>query len=240
MRIDDLPAEFALTRAALHQVAFFAMSPARYAAVGRMGLRPTPGGFGTPEFDGAVARVDGDMLVYEKDGNTATRTITTLRDAARFFGVEYQVEWFAGRFRDPLRPADPDATLPVDATAARAIGEWFDFGFDVLAKLAAQAVESDDVSEVQLWPEHFDPAVELGSEEDGRRASYGASPGDDHHEEPYVYVAAWGAIDRGNPFWNDEAFNGASLPYAALLEAEDPVARALDFLLQGYGILHTS
>ncbi len=41
-------------------------------------------------------------------------------------------------------------------------------------------------------------------------------------------------------FWNDEAFNGASLPYAALLEAEDPVASALDFLLQGYGILHTS
>jgi hypothetical protein len=239
MTLDDLPAGFTTTRQALHQLAFFAVSPARYAVEGRMGLRPTPGGFGTPEFQGTVARVEGDMLVFEKEGNVASRTITTVREAAQFFGGEYRVDWFEG-FRDPLRPIDPDMMLQVEDSAARAIGHWFDFGFDVLGKLAAQAVETDEVSEVQLWPEHFDGAVELGRADEGRRASFGLSPGDDEHPEPYAYVSAWGEIDRSTRYWNDEAFNGASLPFAVLRDSDDPVAVALDFLLQGYGILHTS
>jgi hypothetical protein len=239
MRLADLPAGFGATRRSLHQIAFFAMSPARYAVEGRMGLRPTPGGFGTPEFEGRVARVEGDVLVYEQQGNIATRTITTVREAAQFFGGEYRVDWFE-EFRDPLRPIDPDVMLDVEDSAARAIGDWLDFGFDVLEKLAAQAVDSDEVSEVQLWPEHFDCAVELGSADEGRRASYGLSPGDDDHPEPYVYVSAWGEIDRSEHYWNDGAFNGSSLPFARLRDSEDPMATALDFLLQGYGILHMS
>ncbi len=238
MMLPDLPAGYTATREALHQIAFFAMSPARYAAVGRMGLRPTPGGFGTPEFGDVVARVEGDTLVYEKAGTSASRTISTIRDAARFFGVEYQITWFDS-FRDPLRPADADVMLAIEESAVRSIGHLFDFGFDVLAKLGAQGVEDDDVSEVQLWPEHFDCAVEMGVESAGRRASYGLSPGDDHHDQPYLYVSAWGEIDRSNLYWNDNAFNGSSLDYPSLLESDDPTDRALDFLFQGYGILHT-
>lgn len=237
--LPDLSPGYTATREALHQIAFFAMSPARYEAVGRMGLRPTPGGFGTPEFGDVVARVEGDTLVYEKGVNTASRTISTIRDAAGFFGVEYRVDWFDS-FGDPLRPVDPDVMVTVDDSVARSIGHLFDFGFDVLAKLAAQGVEDDDVSEVQLWPEHFDCAVELGDGDAGRRASYGLSPGDDHHERPYLYVSTRGEIDRSNKYWNDTAFNGSSLDYGDLLESDDPTDRALDFLLQGYGILHTT
>jgi hypothetical protein len=238
MRMIELPDGFPTTRDALHQIAFFAVSPARYAAVGRMGLRAAPGGFGTPQFDGAIARVEGDTLVFEKEGNVATTVITTVREAARFFGGEYRVDWYTD-FKDPLRPADPDQVLPVQDRAARALGQWFDFGFDVLGKLASQAVATDQVSEVQLWPEHFDAAVELGDADRGTRASYGASPGDAGHAEPYVYVAAWGDIDRSNPYWNDEEFNGASLPFSRLLDADDAVETALDFLFEGYGVLHT-
>ena len=97
----------------------------------------------------------------------------------------------------------------------------------------------DDVSEVQLWPEHFDPAIEMGRQDRGRRASYGGSPGDPAHPHPYLYVSAWGDIDRSNAYWNDDAFNGSSLGYAELARAEDPVQTALDFLLRGYGILHS-
>lgn len=238
MTLEKLPANFVETRDALHQIAFFAISPARYRAVGRMGLKAGPGGFGTPEFDGRVARVEGTLLVHESDGHVATQEITTIRSAAEFFGLDYEVEWFSN-FHDPLAPLDPDRRLAVDHESALALGEWFGFGFDTLNRLRDQGHEGDDTSEVQLWPEHFDPATELGDHEKGERASFGASPGDAAHDEPYLYVAAWSEIDRSNPFWNDGSFNGASLAYADLLESEDPVARGLEFLIEGYRILHT-
>ena len=239
MRLQPLPDSYVTTRDALHQLAFFALAPARYLAVGRMGLQAAPGGFGTPEFDGRVAWVEGDTLVHEQHGNVATQTITTVRAAAEFYGIDYQEEWFPD-FRDPLTPFDPDRDLDVDDTAARAVGEWFNFGFDLLESLGEHGDESDDVTEIQLWPEHFDPAIEIGSSESGRRASYGASPGDPAHDQPYVYVAPWGEIDRSNDYWNDEAFKGSSLGYSELLGAADPVETALGFLLAGYRILRSA
>lgn len=233
MSLTALPAEFDSTRDALHQVAFFAVSPARYRAVGRMGLRAAPGGFGTPEFEGRVARVEGDQLVHEQDGNIATQSISTVRAAAEFFGVEYDPDWFPD-FHDPLIAIDPDVDLDVDEGSALALGQWFDFGTGVLDELRSLGKADDDVSEVQLWPEHFDPATELGSQEAGKRASYGASPGDQSHAEPYLYVAAWGEIDRSDPYWNDTTFNGASLSYEELLGTDDPESLALEFLLDGY------
>lgn len=237
MTLGALPANFTATRHALHQIAFFAIAPARYKATGRMGLRATPGGFGTPEFDGRVARVEGEFLVYEQDGNISTQQITTIRAAAEFFGVEYQVEWFED-FHDPLEPADPDEPLSIDREAALAVGLWFEYGFDVLNRLRERGDDSDDVTEVQLWPEHFDPATELGDQDEGQRASFGASPGDSANPEPYLYVAAWADIDRSNDYWNNDSFNGASLAYEELASAEDPVERGLEFLLQGYRVLH--
>jgi hypothetical protein len=232
-----LPPRFSEARLALHQIAFFAVSPARYATDAKMGLRASPGGFGTPEFNGRVARVEGNTLVHEQEGNVASQTISTVRAAASFFGVEYRDDWFDG-FRDPLSPVDPDEVLEVDDAAARAVGQWFNFGFTVLEKLRSHGGDGDDASEPQLWPEHFDPAIEMGDGGQGRRASFGASPGDDGHREPYVYVSAWGDIDRSHPYWNDETFNGSSLGYSALADAGEPVETAVDFLLLGHGILH--
>jgi hypothetical protein len=239
MRLLPLPEGFVTTRDALHQIAFFVLGPVRYKAVGRMGLQAAPGGFGTPEFDGRLARVEAATLVYEQPDQIASQTITTIRAAAEFVGIEYQAEWYEN-FHDPLHPVDPDSPLDVDDTAARALGQWFNFGFDVLESLREQAKAGDDASEVQLWPEHFDPATELGSEEQAKRASYGASPGDPSHGEPYFYVAAWGEIDRSNPYWNDESFSGASLTYSDLTPTEDPAGRALEFLLEGYRVIHSS
>lgn len=237
MTLGPLPPKFTDTRDALHQIAFFAMAPARYKAMGRMGLKATPGGFGTPEFDGRVARVEGEFLVHEDEGNIATQQITTVRAAAQFFGVDYEVEWFED-FHDPLEPVDPDTALEVDRDAAVSLGIWFEYGFDVLNRVREHGDESDDVTEVQLWPEHFDPATELGDQDRDQRASFGASPGDPANPEPYIYVAAWSEIDRSNDYWNDESFNGASLGYEELASADDPVERGLEFLLEGYRVLH--
>ena len=237
MNLNPLPADFATTRDALHQVAFFAVSPARYRAVGRMGLRAAPGGFGTPEFNGRVVRVEGDMLISEEAGSSASQTVTTVRDAAAFLGVPYEVDWFSD-FHDPLAPSDPDAELAVHDESARAVGHWFGYVTAVLEELQGHGTPDDDISEIQLWPEHFDPATELGSADAGQRASFGGSPGDGAHAEPYLYVAAWGDIDRSNGYWNDDSFNGSSISYSELATADDPVARGVEFMLEGYRILH--
>jgi hypothetical protein len=238
MTLEKLPESFASTREAVHQLAFFALSPARHKVAGRMALKDTPGGFGTPEYDGQVARVEGDLLVFEKGDHVATQTISTIRAAAEFFGNAYEAEWFPD-FHDPLAPADPDAPLDVDPEAVRALGNWFEFAFDVLNQMRGHGVEGDDVTEVQLWPEHFDPATELGDYEKGQRASFGASPGDGAHPEPYLYVASWSEIDRSNPFWNNDSFNGGSIGYAELAAADDPVQAAVGFYLEGYRVLHS-
>ena len=141
-----------------------------------MGLRAKPGGFGTPEFEGRVARIEGDLLVLETGENVATQTISTVRAAAEFFGVDYHPLWFED-FKDQLPPMDPDAAVPaVDVVGALAIADWFQFGTDVLARLRGYGLPDDMVSETQIWPEHFDAAIEMGDEGRGQRASFGASP----------------------------------------------------------------
>lgn len=239
MRLHPLPPRFGETREALHQIAFFAVAPARYRVEERMGLTAAPGGFGTPPFRGQVMRVEGATLVLESEDAVASRTITTVRDACEFFGHDYEVDWFT-EFRDPLAPTDPDRSLDVDDEVARFLGQWFNYGTEVLERLRSQGNEDDDVSEVQLWPEHFDPACELGDPDAGQRASFGASPGDSDHPEPYLYVSPWGDIDRSDEYWNDVAFGGSSLGYSKLVKTRDPVEKGLDFLLRGYRLLHSA
>ena len=237
MDLIPLPPDFAETRDALHQVAFFAVSPARYRAVGRMGLRAAPGGFGTPEFDGRVVRVEGDLLISETEGASSSQKLTTVREAAEFLGIPYEVDWFAD-FHDPLAPGDPDGALQIDDDSARALGHWFEYVTTVLEEVQRHGTPDDEISEIQLWPEHFDPATELGDADLGQRASFGGSPGDGAHDGPYLYVAAWGDIDRSEDYWNDDSFNGSSISYSELAAADDPVRRGVDFLMHGYRVLH--
>jgi hypothetical protein len=103
--------------------------------------------------------------------------------------------------------------LAVDPTAAARLADWYAFGEEVLRALGGEPV---------LWPEHFDIAIELG------QATYGFSPGDDNHGEPYAYVVPWNAVD--GELWNATGFPGAELTYADLLRATDARAAALDFL----------
>jgi hypothetical protein len=116
----------------------------------------------------------------------------------------------------------------VDAGAAAALASWFAFGAGVLEELRAEAALEHDPTPPQLWPEHFDVAIELGTEARGMRAGYGASPGDALHAEPYLYVVPWSAPVDGE-LWSATAFTGAELPYAELLAHDDRRQTALDF-----------
>jgi hypothetical protein len=93
--------------------------------------------------------------------------------------------------------------LEVDGDHAARLARFFAFTWGVLETLRAEAHEP---SEIHLWPEHFDVAF------DDREVTYGGSPGDEHHEEPYLYVAPWTAPEPG-PRWNAAGFTGAEAPW---------------------------
>lgn len=119
--------------------------------------------------------------------------------------------------------------LDVDAASADALARWYEFGREVLERLRGEANVNEAPTEPILWPEHFDVAIEMGDEGADARATYGFSPGDENHAEPYAYVAPWTAQEAGD-FWNARGFGGAELGYAELLAGEDPGKAALDFM----------
>ncbi|MEL7158367.1 MAG: hypothetical protein AAFN30_17450 [Actinomycetota bacterium] len=160
-----------------------------------------------------------------------------MRQAAAFVGAEPDVDW-ASQFDIP-EPGDLDAELAVDAAAAAALADWYGFAHSVLEELRADGA-SVDASNPQLWPEHFDPAIEVGSDEAKQRGSYGFSPGDAEggRPEPYVYVSAWYPESlTDHDFWNSTTYPGATLTYDELLAAPDQRAAALDFLRRGRDLL---
>ena len=235
-RLPSLPARLAVTRDFLHQVAFFAVAPKRYAETGKLGLRYTHRGFGTPFFgDDEQVRVEGGQLVHQTWQGLTSAVLTTLGQACDLLGIPYRDSWY-GAFHDPPAPIGPTVPLVVDEKAAAMIADWFGFATLVLERLRRLPV-AEDITRVQLWPEHFDIAIEMGSAEKGHRASYGASLGDRNHPEPHFYVAPWTEPDPDDSYWNDPAFKGASLSFRKLLSEENPAAAALVFLERGHARL---
>jgi hypothetical protein len=225
-----VPEQLVSTRLALHRLAEQVISPAREQATGRIGLRSTPGGFGTPVFaEGIQIRVLGGQLIVQQAGRERSAPITTLADMAKHVGRELLA-----------RPVTDTVSLNVDPGASAFLGNWYGFGASVLEALLANANANSNASDgdgarerlepslVQLWPEHFDIALEFGAERDGQRAAYGASPGDEQHPEPYLYVAPWNSVPPGE-LWRATAFAGAELPYVELLKAENRRETALTF-----------
>ncbi len=218
-RLPALPPNYHDTRDKLHVVAARVLSAARYAAVGKMGLEVVAGGFATPEFTGRRLTLTHGVL---GDGQRS-RPLTTLADACAFAGV------------------DPDADLPhalsvtadasmdvsVDRDAAVVLGDWYGLTLDALEQMTRRCSPGDNPSPIQLWPEHFDVALEMGNE--STRANYGGSPGDDYISEPYVYVGPF--VPRAGDFWT--ATFGAALTYADVRRGADP----LEFLLEGRSLL---
>ena len=131
---------------------------------------------------------------------------------------------------DPL-PAGVGADgirIEADSPAGRALGHLYDWAWGLLGSLPARSGRDDlDPSPVRLWPEHFDVSIELGNEAAGHRATCGVSPGDEHHDEPYVYITPWTAKVSG-PEWNARGFPGAEMPWCECVAGGD----ALDFLAE--------
>jgi hypothetical protein len=233
--IED-PAAFAWTRHAWHALGEHILAPARHRACGKIGLRFTRQGVGTPYVRTATGadeqvRIETTELVVDHgdDGDAERRmAITTLRAAAEPFALDLGVG--TGVY-EPTTAATPDEPLPIDPRTATHLGNWFGFAASVLEELRVDAPDGM-TTRVQLWPEHFDLSIDLGDETSGQRATFGASPGDADHPLPYLYVTHWAPVpDDG--FWNDSIFGGASHGYASLVGAAAPRDAALAFFGQG-------
>jgi hypothetical protein len=213
----------AATRNAWHALAEHVLAPARHRANGKIGLRYTRGGFGTPFFgDLEQLRLTDEGLTVLRGGEQSLHLVNTVHDAARVVGIE------PGAPKDVYSPTtalEPEARLEVDAASARFLGDWFGFGALVLEGLRANVPATDDPARVQLWPEHFDLSVDFGDDAAGRRATYGASPGDADHPAPYLYVTPW--TPQTGDFWNERTF--ASLDFDALAGQSDQRRVAFDF-----------
>jgi hypothetical protein len=212
----SVPTTYPATRRALHGVAEHVLAAARHQATGRIGLRATPGGFGTPPFtvDGAArqVRIEGTDLVVADGGAERRAPLRTIGEAAAFVGIE------PGAPADvypPATPLEPDAPLTVDPAAATTVHGWFHLTDRALAAFRDEHA-GQEPSIAQLWPEHFDLAITMAE------VNYGGSPGDDDHEVPYLYVGPWNLDGRVGAFWN-EPF-GASRPHGQVRRVDEALA----------------
>jgi hypothetical protein len=232
MQLGPLPPTYVETREALRALACYVLAPARKAVDGRIGLRATGDGFGTPLFGEHARRliVRANQLVVEEGGRVVERQlITTVRAAAALTGNEPVADPGVGH---DLPPFDPDAPLDVDPDATDAIGRWYALVDMAVIDLREELVRRGRASEPNLWPEHFDLAFDWGPDET-RRVNLGGSPGDmTASADPYLYVGPWDkdsyACDR---YWN--APFGAVLSYADVAAAPDPRAAAVAFFHGG-------
>jgi hypothetical protein len=211
------------TRNSWHALAEHVLAPARHHANGKIGLRYTRRGFGTPFYaDSRQVRVDGGALIVIQGDVVAWHGLKTVGAAAEAVGIEPGAPT---EVYTPTTPLEPDEWLVIHDEASEFLGDWFGFSASVLEELRAGVPPEAEPARVQLWPEHFDLSVDFGAEQSGRRATYGASPGDEGHATPYLYVTPWSP--QSGPFWNEGSF--ASLSLEAFADASDQRAAALDF-----------
>jgi hypothetical protein len=117
------------------------------------------------------------------------------------------------------------------------LAAWFAFGWGILEQLSMDS-DPPAASDPQLWPEHFDPAIEIGDPE-ANRASYGFSPGDVSKDAsagpeplPYLYVGPWFPDNLPDTeYWSGGGL--AILRFGDLITEPDPAATAWAFLVEG-------
>ena len=244
MTLPELPETFVASRDALQRVAVHVVARASVHASGRISLRSAPGGLSTTALGEEAVRIriaDG-LLVRESEAGDSTSSAVaidgaSLRSLADHAGADLTADLDVGHDTPPV--GDVDEPLAVDATSARALGEFWTIAALALDRVVAGAHAGSSSSAVRLWPEHFDVAIDLAFDPSSpaeRRVNLGGSPGDGFHADPYVYVGPWTADRPGDDgFWNVPF--GAVLGYDELRAAADPVGAAAEFFERGLALL---
>lgn len=224
-------------RLELQRIATHVLAAARFAADGKFGLRVTPTGIATPAFgtDDTVLRLAGPTIVRESRGQDGTRSKSlgiagrTLAELANFAGVDLDVSVNVGHDTPPL--GEIDAVIELEPAAVEGLLSWFRVGTVALDLVLSRA---NDPSVIQLWPEHFDVALDVST--GSGRVNLGASPGDEYCADPYLYVAPWESDRPGDPsFWN--APFGAVLVRSQGVDPRNQIDAAVSFMESGLDLL---
>ncbi len=201
------------TREAWQRVAEHLMAPELHRHTGRVGLRPSFRGVGTPEFerDGERfrLRLEGRHLIALADSTETWVPLTTLGEVAERLSLP--LDPIEGVY-EPLTSDDPDSPLAVDDEAAEVLGEWIGLVDAALNEFRTRHRDADPTI-AQLWPEHFDLAISMSE------INFGGALGDHvdgGRPRPYAYVGPW--IMREGDFWTES--------YGAALDAADVTSPA--------------
>ncbi len=110
------------------------------------------------------------------------------------------------------------------------VAAWYALGAQALDQVLALSGAAAAPAVIQLWPEHFDLAVDVAA--GTTRVNLGVSPGDGFSAAPYLYVGPWLEGRPGDPaFWN-APFGGF-----ATIDAVSDVDAAVAFLERGLALL---
>ncbi|NHZ71846.1 MAG: hypothetical protein GWP17_02020 [Aquificales bacterium] len=107
----------------------------------------------------------------------------------------------------------------------------------------------EETSPVQLWPHHFDLAMlwlsgrlipgqnPTNEESADEQMNFGFVTGDGGILEPYFFVTAYPVPEKftdtplpAGAYWQTEGWTGAVMPYAVLIESDNPQETLLTFL----------
>lgn len=107
------------------------------------------------------------------------------------------------------------------------LARWFDLAWVATSQVARSLDTRGHVSEVRVWPHHFDLAATLtldpgADPEHARAVTIGMTPGDGTFPEPYGYVSPWPyppsapttPLDHGH--WHTKGFTAAVAPGSRL------------------------
>lgn len=243
-RLADLPANYEKRRIDAHRLAFGVISEVRRRAQGaKFGLRYVQGGYGTPFFVDSQSRscqvrVVGGEIIFQVEDDVSARPISTLRQAADFLGVE-PVE--SQREHDSPELGEIDEELSVDAELNDFLGNWYGCSTAALEEVRSAATDAD-ATRVQMWPGHFDVAMDLG--DGNNKGTFGASPGDGNETvPPYLYVTSWApdalpSVAQESDYWSARTFTGAVMLYEDILATASPYEAMVDFFRQGYKLIN--
>jgi hypothetical protein len=206
------------TREAWHQIAEHVVAAAQYAESGRIELRSIDGGFETtqPAASGRRLAVIGTELVISEGDDHRSCPLTTVAAAAMFAGV---TPGMPPEVYPPATPLRPDDALTLDPASAQQLAAWYQLADAALRRFGSEVGAPG--GEPILWPEHFDIGITI------EQVNYGASPGDEHIDEPYFYVGPHLGPPTRDDFWN--APFGAARTRAQIADVDD----AVDFMRAG-------
>lgn len=245
MNFHPLPSDWDVQRARLQRLATHVLGQARFRHDGLFDLVALPGGIGTPPVGPERERVrlvGGSMFVERVVGDdvrqlTATTDVVTvagssIRQLCQLIGFDPDPDFWVGG--DTPDPGDLDEPITLDAVSATLLGEWYLLGQRAIEEVVASLPDSA-ASVGRVWPEHFDFGIDL-EVAPGVRANLGASPGDEFDASPYLYLGPWEPARPGPAEYWTAPF-GAVLTFAELNIAEEPLGRAIEFLLHGVSYL---